>query len=1270
MNGTPRLRSAFPATPENSKKNDQQYASATGSWITASPPAALESAGQGQNAPLIPSSVLDAPSQRLYVVLFYTGLTLWRFYDYFALIADDTESLWLFMKWAAIDGVVLYGLPGLRIPWLQWSSWTVTLVVLCHIILDAILMFRIPIPLQAWLLALFRALNDRELAVSERSVNPGSVLHNASLILGKQIIHILPEGLATLNPEQQPFCIDGSKPSVILPLKINQTSPILVELLRIDLDNGPNQTISIRGKELSRYMKQAERELGKHEDSSPRYLRIPVKDTGLYRLQRVVDKSELEVQKRSSDTFVVQCPSASVNDGISNKCKDSLSDFKMEVKGVPPLRIRYTKTVNNEYAGCATLTIYSTDAVSPPDSHDTSDLPVARQANPAVDIGWARSLSIPVPINESLSSGGDWQYSINEVQDACGNIVTYSDPSGGRLHSLGNTHLEHVIKVFERPRAQLHSCDPRHELKAAKGESVELPIRITWGGPRVLDDSTPSILYQFTPMHDLQLNQEHGKTAQMKNLTIEKADPSIQVAEPGLYSLNAVGTTFCSGEILEPSTCLLSNPPEPSLSISHSDIPDRCARKSVGLSVNMDLSGTPPFRVGYSIQRMGDKATRHSERFDRRHGQLELRPPLAGHYIYQFDTISDSVYKKPRAIQRNDLMLEQDIIPPASARFADAPTYRKVCIGEPVSFDIEIIGDNGPFVLEYELLHNGGRRKPQRMKATGIEDRLYNFTTDELKDGGQYTLALTSIADNTGCKTPLSEETKLDVGLQKPKIAFGTIDQKRSLMALEGKEVKLPLRLQGTPPWSLSYINFENADNVMSASVYDPNDKLAVSLPGHYEIMAVHDAACPGLVDNAAKDFKVGWIPRPTINFTQGAAVKKENKYVRGDLCEGDEDSVDIVFTGTPPFSVSYEQRHKEGDIVRSMFSKSINAGLDAATIRLEASVAGTYEYSFVKLGDYSYNHDPRTFSALHLEQQVHPRPSARFTNTGKTYRYCKEESAGKEKIPITLFGKSPFDLDIEIKHHAAAKPETRRLTKLDSNQFEYEIPHEVLALGTHAVTIRNVKDARGCERRMDFDAPHVQVSVADVPTISPLEERVDYCVGDRIAYTLSGSPPFKVYYNFQGHNRKATVPTTNFRRLAESPGNFIITDISDQRSTDACRAKVELTKIIHELPSVRVSKGKTATTDIHEGDEAKILFEFGGTPPFEFTYTRSTNVPKGKKSQVLETKSAVSEGYSKTVIASDEGIYEVVSIKDRYCSFSTQRVAGNSGGQKLLTYR
>lgn len=40
---------------------------------------------------------------------------------------------------------------------------------------------------------------DRELSISERKVKPGDIIHNASLILGKQIVHILPEGFVIIT---------------------------------------------------------------------------------------------------------------------------------------------------------------------------------------------------------------------------------------------------------------------------------------------------------------------------------------------------------------------------------------------------------------------------------------------------------------------------------------------------------------------------------------------------------------------------------------------------------------------------------------------------------------------------------------------------------------------------------------------------------------------------------------------------------------------------------------------------------------------------------------------------------------------------------------------------------------------------------------------------------------------------------------------------------------------------------------------------------------
>lgn len=41
---------------------------------------------------------------------------------------------------------------------------------------------------------MFKLVYDREIAIQEHNVDPWTVLHNESLILGRQIINILPEG--------------------------------------------------------------------------------------------------------------------------------------------------------------------------------------------------------------------------------------------------------------------------------------------------------------------------------------------------------------------------------------------------------------------------------------------------------------------------------------------------------------------------------------------------------------------------------------------------------------------------------------------------------------------------------------------------------------------------------------------------------------------------------------------------------------------------------------------------------------------------------------------------------------------------------------------------------------------------------------------------------------------------------------------------------------------------------------------------------------------
>lgn len=1071
-------------------------------------------------------------------------------------------------------------------------------------------------------------------------MKPASVLHNSSLILGKQIIHILPEGWvlsniylsallddilmiyrsAMLNPNQTAYCIDAFTTSVNLPVQINQTNPILIEVLRIDLDTNTNETLTISAKEIRKLKKQAEKQLINRDPASPRYLQYPVKRTGLYHLQKVVDESKLEVQRRLSDTLVVRCPSAHVRSVPKTKCIGDLSDFYLQVDATPPIQIKYSKSVNNHGSGHAVLTIPAKSPTSPLTKQRASGALISRDPTAAIDVSWARTQSTQISVNESFASSGNWWYSIDEVQDGCGNLLDYANRRLlGSHHRHGSTELplDQSFLVHERPRVALQGCNSQHVLQVPKGDSIRLPLRISSTGANDADQGPLRLSYLYTPAGHLSSDQEHLGNATLTEFQAGSQAGDHSIHEPGLYALQTVESAFCAGEILEPSSCLLSNPPEPEVSIESQNIPDRCAGNSIGLLVNLDLIGTPPFRLSYIIRHHSGSVTPKIVASDLLHTQLELRPSHSGHYTYEFLDISDAVYREPRSLRDQGLNLEQDVKPPASARFLDPYPTRKTCIGEPVNLGVQFSGE-APWRLDYELIHNGRR---QKHTLTKVDANIVTLATDALSDGGEYSLALTAVTDSTECKVSLKQETKIEVALQRPKASFGLIEGQRSILALEDKKVKLPLRLQGEAPWMIKYRNLDDeGDGSVESLLRNSNDEIEVGEAGTYELVGINDATCPGNVDAASNKFKLGWIPRPKVHISESSTIEfLQGKYVKKDICEGDEDAVEVSFTGTPPFNVEYGHWIKSERGSQSTANKKLTAGTNIASVRMESTEAGIHQYKVSKVSDLSYNHNPHKFSPVTVEQRVHARPSAVFIEGGKTYKYCKEEDSGGENVPIALKGLPPFHLEIEVRHHASSKPELVTIPNVETYRYDLHISHRLLSLGTHAVLIRKVRDANGCQQQIDQEAPRVQVNVAEVPSIRALEAQTDYCVGDRISYMLSGSPPFNVFYTFHGQERKASAPTTNFRRLAEKPGEFIITAMTDQRSID-CKAHTQITKVIHEMPSVRVSKGRTATVDIHEGGEAEILFEFGGTPPFEFTRVFPLTTLRAEANMCLDT--------------------------------------------------
>ncbi|KAI1003702.1 Nucleoporin [Podosphaera aphanis] len=1254
MSETPRLRSSYPTTPnkssgtsENAKGapwNDKTFRAS----LPDLPQASLEDVGS--SSPVIPVHFLDAPSQRMYISVIYAALWAYRLYDWWSLIEEDVTSITLFVKWCSIDIFFLFGVPFLRIPWMEWSDSVSVFASLIHIFLNGLFMFRVQLPIEGWLLAFMKTLFDRELSISENSVRPSSVLHNASLIMGKQIINILPEGSVTMNPDRLPFCLDSSKPVANIPLYFNQTTPKHVELLRIDFDTNTNETIILSQKELKNGRT--------FFDESLMSMQYAAKKPGLYRLHKVIDNTKLEVQRRMSDTVVVKCPRAVVKSTARDKCLGDLSDLTIDIHGTPPLKVVYSRTANGDKSVHHFQSIQPDNFVSPlVGSLSTTLADLDNQ-----DVSWGKPYHISVPLNESMMAPGPWLYSIDQIHDAAGNVINFSagpgasGDDGEHIYPKG-VNLEKTFTVHERPMTYFRFCDPRNPLMVAKGNSKMMPVEYIAAplrqSSRYPPDNPPDtshlISWKFSPLDTLTKTGDHSEDAATGEFSARSADHHPIIHEEGLYTLTGVRSKHCEGIVKEPASCVLLNPPEPKLTISAKSISDTCAGNSIGLLVDLNLIGSPPFIVHYDVITPGGTESMHVEVHALRH-QLELRPTDAGHFKYQFTSIDDQVYKN-RNLREDELILEQDVKPPASAELRYPPRAIEACVEEPVQMGVRLSGEK-PFVLTYEIIHDGKRKKSRVDK---IDSFAYTIKTDPLLQGGDYILSLTSVEDKTGCKIFLNSEAQFTVRRQRPKAAFGKLEGRYKVVAVDGKQVEIPLRLSGRAPWSIKYRMVEDPlGMIMEKIARSTNDMLQVNQGGRYEMIEVSDDQCPGTVDPMASSFEVDLFPRPQVKLADTTLIHQDGeKFFKREDCEGDIDSVKINLLGSPPYNVKYQVRYTSDHGSGSIINKEFEAGLGSATIPMDTSQAGKYEYRFIELSDALYDHDAQKFSPLVLEHNVNRKPTAYFTKPGQSYKYCQEELYGDEVIPIKLEGIPPFSLEVDIKHQSNSRPETVNIANIETTDYEFQIPHRVLSLGIHHVSIRKVQDSHGCQQKMDYGGSHVQVQVHNVPTIYPVNSQTDYCVGDRIAYTLSGVAPFEIFYDFEGIQKRAKSTSTTFKRFAEKPGIFTINAVSDKASE--CKAKTNLVKVIHAMPSVRISKGRQIEVDIHEGAEAEILFEFSGTPPFQFTYTRSTNVRKGQKSQVLETRHEKSDDFSKTIRSSQEGTYEVVSIKDKFCSFSTQ---------------
>ena len=923
MNGTPARRGpgGFPGTPQTSRSPKPGTSTSTpGRPNVRSPlPNVPRAEDQARSGPLIPTDVLDAASQRAYLFLFYVLLTGWKLYDFYTLAVEEDQSLVSCLKWCFLDMVFIFGVPLLEIPWLEWSNGAAFILFVLHAGLDVMLMFRIGVSMLVWLWktqcltdlgssssmgSLASGLSVGQRAGNQRAQRQAGTDSAQCLSHSRKADHQYLTGRvrqpslllrvaniarsAILNPDKQSFCLNSTVTQLEIPILINQTEPIEIELLRIDIESNQNETISIKSRELKNLLKKARKATKSTDPASPLLLRHTIKKTGIYLLQKVLDQSKLEVRPRLSSVIIATCPSARVKPTAENRCRNDLSDVTLEVEGIPPLSIKYRLTVNNKPREASEFQgLQPDDYISPLPRHTSQALIRSGRE----DVSWAKSQKLTVALNETLTSSGIWEYAIEEVKDALGNFVSYVGVDDEERPRAKVASAPRSFKVHERPTAFLDKdkCNTQKPLRVAKGQTALLPVRYGSTGRGAIN-SPYKLEYLFTPESKILVEGQHSQDAELRSQTLKSALEQPMIQDSGLYTVKSISTQFCKGDVLEPASCLLQNPPVPELSITSEDIVDKCAGNPIGLRVELDLIGTPPFKIKYTRQHGHRPFAPQTIEIDGLRSTIDFAPEeKAGQYTWTFNSIQDGVYDQ---IPLKDLVLSQSIKPLASAKFVGSEV-QQACIDDSAEFDVGLRGE-GPWTLEYEVFHNGKRKK----YSVDVEEPHYLIKTEKLTSGGEHTVALASVTDKSGCKIPLQQQAKVQVRHERPKAYFGHIEGKQTIMALDDKSVDLPLRLTGTGPWTLKYKNLDSGEE-KNIPVRNANDHLSIKGEGIYQLLAVQDSVCPGYIDEKANQFSVDWVPRPKLTIPESASIVLDGgHYIKEAVCEGDEDAFDVALTG------------------------------------------------------------------------------------------------------------------------------------------------------------------------------------------------------------------------------------------------------------------------------------------------------------------------------------------------------------------------------------
>lgn len=371
-----------------------------------------------------------------------------------------------------------------------------------------------------------------------------------------------------------------------------------------------------------------------------------------------------------------------------------------------------------------------------------------------------------------------------------------------------------------------------------------------------------------------------------------------------------------------------------------------------------------------------------------------------------------------------------------------------------------------------------------------------------------------------------------------------------------GTSTNLNFNFVGAGPYTYSYSNGTSTFGPFTT----PNNPAVIPVtPGlttTYNMVSISDANCPGSVSGSAL---VNVNPLPTANISGSASI-----------CDGNNTSLSIVFTGSGPYNYSYN----DGTNVFGPFVTNQNP----VTINVSPNVTTTY--GVTTISDANCAGTGSGSAAI----TVIPLPTSSLTGTTEICR------GGNTNMTLAFIGVPPFEY-LYTDGAASFGPFT-------TNNFSTSINVAPVSNTSYNLTTLT---GSGCPGTPSGVVDIVVNAIPEAEVILSGDDVICNGESSEIKIDFIGIAPFTYSYSngsstfgpFTTSNNPEIIPVT-----PNSTTTYSLVNMADQKCAGLISGTAQI--VVNPLPVANV----TGNPAICNGSSTSFTVGFTGTAPYTYTYS------------------------------------------------------------------